>query len=115
MLDLDDAAMSEPAVDVANFAAHLRLLRYQHPEAAADLARVEAAFVDRYRLLDPELEPSLYHFLTAVTMLRLAGIHCSRVNGREVARLLLETAGDALDAMSACIVAHVPHRFPVRQ
>src|SRR5690606_7090338 len=31
VMDLDDAAMSEPAIDIANFAAHLDLLALQQP------------------------------------------------------------------------------------
>ena len=43
LLDFDDAAMSEPAVDVANFLAHLRLLALEEPSRAAALAAPSAA------------------------------------------------------------------------
>ncbi len=115
VLDLDDAAMSEPAVDVANFAAHLRLLGIQHPDDAAALERVEGAFVAYAIRLDPALDTVLLPHLMAATMLRLAGIHVARANGRHVARQLLAASGDALATMPACPTADVPLRSPVRQ
>lgn len=100
VLDLDDAAMSDPAVDVANFAAHLILLAAQHPAYAGNLASVRRSFTGHYRALDHDLDhedgrttpaggPALLRFLTATTLLRLAGIHVSRTNGEAVARALL--------------------------
>lgn len=115
VLDLDDAAMSEPAIDVANFAAHLRLLGYQQPENAPNLVRVEEAFVAAYRELDPSLDRELFRFLTAATLLRLAGIHVSRANGGEVARRLLEAAGRDLDDLPPRSALNVPERLAVRQ
>lgn len=89
VLDLDDASMSEPAVDVANFAAHLILLAAQHPEHAERLVSVRRTFTGHYRALDQKLDRNLLRFLTATTLLRLAGIHVSRPNGGAVARTLL--------------------------
>ncbi|MDQ3524476.1 MAG: aminoglycoside phosphotransferase family protein, partial [Chloroflexota bacterium] len=89
VLDLDDASMSEPAVDVANFGAHLILLAAQHPEQAANLASVRRSFTGHYRALDHALDGDLLRFLTATTLLRLAGIHVSRSNGEAVARTLI--------------------------
>lgn len=93
VLDLDDAAMSEPAVDIANFAAHLRLLGFQRPNAASNLLEVEEVFVVYAQTLDPETEQGLVHFLMATTFLRLAGIHVDREDGERIARRLLEAAG----------------------
>lgn len=115
VLDLDDAAMSEPAIDIANFAAHLRLLGFQRPDAAPALAHVEAAFLQRATGLDPDLDPALLRFLMAATMLRLAGIHVSRANGLAVARQLLDAATTALGDGIACPTADVPDRRAVRQ
>jgi len=110
VLDLDDATMSEPAVDVANFAAHLRLLGIQHPGRAAVLTRVEDTFVRTYRALGPDLDPALLRFLTATTLLRLAGIHVARADGARIARQSLEAAADALDGLVPCLAVHVPDR-----
>lgn len=115
VLDLDDAAMSEPAIDIANFAAHLRLLGFQHPGDSAALARVEAAFVERAVALDPDLDPGLLQFLNAATMLRLAGIHVARANGRDLARRLLRAASLGLNEGSAFPTVRVPDRRAVRQ
>jgi aminoglycoside phosphotransferase (APT) family kinase protein len=90
ILDWDDAAMSEPAVDVANFLAHLRLLALQRTGGAAALADVSAAFAERYRQLDAKLDPELVRFLEGTTFLRLAEIHLPRGRGRWLAERLLE-------------------------
>jgi Ser/Thr protein kinase RdoA (MazF antagonist) len=92
ILDLDDAAMSEPAVDIANFAAHLRLLGIQERDDPAAFAPARRAFMTRAAALDPGLDESLLCLLEAATLVRLAGIHVSRDNGARVAqRLLVES------------------------
>ena len=86
-IDLDDAAMSEPAVDVANLVAHLRLLALRDggcPGAAV----VSRAFIRRYRSLDPALDSGLVTLLVGTTLLRLACIHLPRA-GESLARRLL--------------------------
>ena len=92
VLDLDDAALSEPAVDVANFAAHLFLLEIQHPANRAALISAAHTFTHTYRHLDPDLDRHLTRFLTATTLVRLAGIHVSRADGERIATALLERA-----------------------
>ena len=85
ILDLDDAAMADPALDVASFLARLRLLELERPEASEALSRVARAFEDRYRSLDKRLDPSLVDLLTAATLLRLAHIHEGVVAAAEAA------------------------------
>ena len=89
VLDLDDAAMSEPALDVANFLAHLRLLDLgqEHSGAAATAA---SAFFERYVELDPALDLSLLRLLEGATLLRLACIHRPRERGERLAERLVE-------------------------
>jgi Ser/Thr protein kinase RdoA (MazF antagonist) len=101
ILDLDDAAMSEPAVDVANFVAHLMLLGAQRRRDVSALANVSDGFIGQYCQLDTELDPQLLTYLTATTLLRLAGIHVSRENGPAVARMVLESSAGLLDPISA--------------
>jgi Ser/Thr protein kinase RdoA (MazF antagonist) len=91
-VDLDDAAMGEPAVDVANFVAHLRLLAMRRAGAAGALATVEDAFLERYASLDPELDPALVRFLVGATCLRLAEIHVGRTRGPWLAHQLVKEA-----------------------
>jgi len=93
MLDLDDAAMSEPALDTANLLAHLRLRALR--SSSGGPAAVARAFLSRYRTLDPELDPALVTFLTGTTLLRLSEIHLSR-GGRPLAEALLARAEGAL-------------------
>lgn len=90
ILDWDDAAMSEPAVDVANFLAHLRLLALQRTGTPDALDGVFAAFAKRCRELDAALDPTLLRFLEGTTLLRLAEIHRPRERGTWLAERLLE-------------------------
>jgi Ser/Thr protein kinase RdoA (MazF antagonist) len=95
-IDLDDAAMSEPAVDVANLVAHLRLLALRDggcPGAAV----VSRAFIQRYRSLDPALDSRLLTLLVGTTLLRLACIHLPRA-GETLARRLLTRSERLLGA-----------------
>jgi aminoglycoside phosphotransferase (APT) family kinase protein len=90
VLDWDDAAMSEPAIDVANFLAHLRLLGLQSAGRSDALDDICAAFAERYQLLDDGLDPALLRFLQGSTLLRLAEIHLPRERGEWLAERLLE-------------------------
>lgn len=98
ILDLDDAAMSEPLIDVANFRAHLMLLGAHQRGDVTALELVSDAFLDRRRQLETDLDERLLAFLTATTLLRLSGIHVSRKDGANVARMLIEAADQVLTA-----------------
>lgn len=92
LVDLDDAAMSEPAVDVANFAAHLRLSALRSPRRAPAVDRSRSAFLAAYHDLDPDLDPALVQFLEGTTLFRLADIHRPRPRGGLMAARLLEAS-----------------------
>jgi len=92
VLDLDDAAMSEPAVDVANVLAHLWLLGLQERGDPAALTPVATAFATMACRLDPDLDRELLRFLEGATLLRLAAIHLPRDRGRWIASRLLGEA-----------------------
>jgi len=96
ILDLDDAAMSEPAIDVANIVAHLQLLGIQRHGRATALATVIDAFLDQALTLDPRLDRRLLDLLQAATLLRLAGIHIGGQDGVRVATLLLDECAGML-------------------
>ena len=100
VLDLDDVAMSEPALDVANFLAHLRLLDLEQgrPHAARTAA---SAFLERYVSLDSDLDLSLVRLLEGATLLRLACIHLPRETGEVLAERLLEQSEALLGGGSA--------------
>jgi len=89
VIDFDDAAMGEPAVDVANFLAHLRLVALERSESRPTLEDVAAAFRRRYGELDASLDGRLVAFLEGTTLLRLACIHLQR-SGETLAAGLLE-------------------------
>jgi Ser/Thr protein kinase RdoA (MazF antagonist) len=88
LLDFDDAAMSEPAVDVANFLAHLYQLALEKPRSADALDAVAAAFRSAYASLDRELDRELVRQLEALTLLRLAAIHLPRRDARFAEQLV---------------------------
>lgn len=100
LIDFDDAAMSEPAVDVANFLAHLRLLSLKAHGNAEALAPVAEAFRDRSRELDRDLDPRLVRYLEGATLLRLAEIHSEKENGQWLAARLLDESRRVLAAAS---------------
>ncbi len=95
-LDLDDAALGEPAVDIANLLAHLRLLSLQDGGADRTLADVARAFRDRSHALDPDLDAGLVQLLEGATLLRLADIHQPREEGARIAAALLAHSSDLL-------------------
>jgi Ser/Thr protein kinase RdoA (MazF antagonist) len=92
LVDLDDAAMGEPAIDVANVLAHLRLLALQVPSVQHRLDRGRTMFIAAYRRHDAALEPDLVSFLEAATLLRLATIHYRDGRSQPLAKRLLEHA-----------------------
>ncbi|MBK7782639.1 MAG: aminoglycoside phosphotransferase family protein [Ardenticatenia bacterium] len=80
IVDWDDAALGEPAVDLANFAAHLRLaaLTTADPALAVRFRRAASSLLAWGRRLDPQLSPDLLRLLVATTLLRLTCIHLGR-------------------------------------
>ena len=100
LLDFDDAAMSEPAVDVANFLAHLRLLSLKCLGRPDGLAAVAEAFGHHSEQLDRDLDPRLVRFLEGATLLRLAQIHSEKENGPWLAARLLDESRRVLAAAS---------------
>lgn len=96
ILDLDDAAMSEPAVDVANLLAHLDLLALRAPARRRAVDGCAEAFAARYRELDARLDDALVELLRGATFLRLAGIHVGRADGVRLAPLLIAACELAL-------------------
>lgn len=98
VVDWDDAALGEPALDLANFTAHLRLaaLMADEPVPSRRLARAADSLVSWGLHLDPRLSPELLRLLEAAALLRLACIHLDRGLGVPRARLLLRRGGRTL-------------------
>lgn len=74
-VDLDDAALSEPALDVGNFVAHLIWLGCRAPSGAARLRAAAAAFTRAHGSRDRRRDPAVLRWCEAVALLRLADVH----------------------------------------
>ena len=82
LLDLDDARAGDPAVDVGNFVAHLRLRTMQYPDYRESSAG-RHAFLDEYkqranREIVEESFDERARFYEATTLLRLSGVYAPR-------------------------------------
>lgn len=75
LVDLDDAALSEPALDVGNFVAHLIWLGGRAPSAAGALRRVAGAFQRAHAATDANLSAAVVRWCQAAALLRLADVH----------------------------------------
>jgi len=72
LIDLDDAALGPPELDVGNLVAHVDLLALR---TERDLTAGTDALLEGYRRMGPALDPSLLARCRALTLLRLACIH----------------------------------------
>jgi hypothetical protein len=73
-VDLDDSAMGDPLIDVANFMAHITLLSFRRFTDPDGLAKTRRAFLDAYRERNPHLETENLPFYEASTLIRLASL-----------------------------------------
>jgi len=72
LIDLDDAALGPPELDVGNLVAHIDLLAIR---SETDLADATDAILEGYRETGPILDTWLLPRCRALTLLRLACIH----------------------------------------
>jgi hypothetical protein len=72
LIDLDDAALGPPELDIGNLRAHLVLLEHR---SRRDLHRAWIGFVEAYSRAGPALDWRLVHACTRLALLRLACIH----------------------------------------
>lgn len=73
-VDLDDSAMGDPLIDVANFVAHITLLSFKRFTDPNRLAKARRAFLDAYRERNPHMETENLPFFEASTLIRLASL-----------------------------------------
>jgi hypothetical protein len=73
-VDLDDSAMGDPLIDVANFMAHVTLLSFKRFSDPDRLAKARRAFLNAYRERNPDLETENLPFHEASTLIRLASL-----------------------------------------
>jgi hypothetical protein len=72
LIDVDDAALGPPELDLGNLAAHLELLERR---IDADLSDPAAAILAGYRSTGPALDHVLLERCRTLSLLRLACIH----------------------------------------
>jgi Ser/Thr protein kinase RdoA (MazF antagonist) len=72
LIDLDDAALGPPELDIGNLLAHLILLGLR---ARRDLSPMHAAILDGYASTADALDPALLARCRGLSLLRLACIH----------------------------------------
>jgi aminoglycoside phosphotransferase (APT) family kinase protein len=72
LIDLDDAALGPPELDVGNLLAHADLLALR---SGADLSLAEDALLDGYANAGPRLDSALLDRCRRLSRLRLACIH----------------------------------------
>lgn len=91
ILDCDGVACGDPALDVGNFLAHLRLRALQSPDNARQLEKAAGNFAGAYGTVDDAFGSRVRWWMGA-TMLRLACLYVLRPRWRDLApRLLDET------------------------
>ena len=96
-VDLDDAALSEPALDVGNFIAHIVWLGCQTPTGAARLRGAALAFRRAHAAVDPRIDPAVMRWCEAAALLRLADVHLA-AGGVPLAAALVTASAARLGA-----------------
>jgi len=95
LLDLDEAAAGDPALDAGNFLAHVRLRRRQAPAAAASFAAAGEAFLAAYGADDAFLVRM--RWWQGAALLRLAALYALRPRWRNLTWTLLKEVDACLD------------------
>jgi len=99
LIDMDGAGRGDPARDVGNFLAHVRLRALQHGHDPAAAAAVQDAFLAGYGGVVP---PSArVEWWRAAACLRLAALYSLRPRWRTLAPNLLEEVHACLDAVTS--------------
>jgi len=88
-LDLDAGAPGDPAIDVANFAAHLLLREAQGSLPAREASRLEEIAVESYGSPGDDFERR-YSFFRAASLARLASLYSIRARAEVVVPALLQ-------------------------
>lgn len=95
-IDLDDSALGDPAIDVGNFLAHLKLLSFQRHSNPGALDHEGEVFLKEYveSAVNARIERIL--FFQASTLLRLASLASGRPGCAEETRAMLSQASQLL-------------------
>jgi thiamine kinase-like enzyme len=84
LLDCDNAAKADPALDVGNFIAHLTLRKLQHPNCSANIEKGIRAFIESYGNLDDRSRLRTAWW-TKASLLRLSALYLLRPRWRTIA------------------------------
>jgi hypothetical protein len=96
LLDCDNLALADPALDFGNFMAHLILRCMQTPEWAGDIGNGMKAFASSYGPADSDFDLRA-HWWMAASLIRLAALYSLRPRWRLLSAKLLEEAGRCFD------------------
>ncbi|MCC7019492.1 MAG: phosphotransferase [Ardenticatenales bacterium] len=94
-VDLDDASLSEPALDVGNFVAHMVWLGCRAPAGTARLRAAALAFKRAHAAMDRRIDPAVRRWCEAAALLRLADVHLA-AGGVPLAAALVTACGARL-------------------
>jgi hypothetical protein len=95
LLDCDNAAAADPALDVGNFIAHLTLREMQHPDCSGNIRSGSEAFMTSYGEYNESFLTRTIWWIRA-SRLRLASLYLLRPRWRDLAFKLLTQPIDFL-------------------
>lgn len=95
LLDFDNVALSDPALDYGNFAAHLCLRGLQNPQHLSSVNDAWRAFDDGYGIRDSGFEERAVWW-NAAAMIRVSALYSLRPRWRSLVENLLSGARDTL-------------------
>jgi hypothetical protein len=95
LLDYDNAAAADPALDVGNFIAHMALRKLQHPDCSGNIRSGTEAFMTSYGNIRESFLARTSWWIRA-SRLRLAALYLLRPRWRDLAYKLLTQPIDLL-------------------
>jgi hypothetical protein len=100
LLDCDNMTISDPALDYANFLAHLRLRQLQAPDDADTINTGMKIFIDAYGEKDHVFE-SRAGWWEGAALIRLAALYALRPRWRHLPTHLIENAVNILQRINS--------------
>jgi len=93
LLDCDNAAYADPALDFGNFLAHIKLRQLQFPDRADNLNRGAEAFKINYKAIQSDNFRMKVKWWQAATLLRLVSLYSLRPRWHRLSGALISEAG----------------------
>ena len=90
LIDLDTAAMADPAIDVGNFVSHIFLRAIQRGASRSIMDQESNLFVSSYHAHNPGVGSERIAFYTATSLFRLACLYAYRPRWKSLCHNLLE-------------------------